>query len=112
MEYELTSSQSEKDGTRVGSVSKAFTIVGTMGRNLPNRITSMERADNGKEIDPKMDNCLRGTRNWRSSLIYRRSMNEAIENWVKFCILQRKDYIQLLSEAFQMEVAAQGVTYD
>ena len=33
-------------------------IVGTMGRNLPNRITSMERADNGKEIDPKMDNCL------------------------------------------------------
>ena len=46
-------------------------VVGTMGRNLPKRITDMPRADaQGVEIDPEVDHNLFRARNWGSGIIY------------------------------------------
>ena len=88
-------------------------IVGTMGRNLPNRITSMERADNGKEIDPKKWTIVCAEQGIGDQVLFMHSMNEAIEKLGKVLYITEKRLYPIIKRSFpKMEVAAQGVTYD
>ena len=54
-------------------------IVGTMGRNLPPRITSMDRADNGKQIDKNKWTIVCAEQGIGDQVLFMHSMNEAIE---------------------------------
>ena len=88
-------------------------IVGTMGRNLPNRITSMERADNGKDIDPKKWTIVCAEQGIGDQVLFMHSMNEAIEKLGKVLYITEKRLYPIIKRSFpKMEVAAQGVTYD
>ena len=72
----------------------------------------MDRADNGKEIDPTKWTIVCAEQGITNKSVMH-NMNEAIEELRIISIhYGGKGYIQLLSEAFKMEVAAQGVTYD
>ena len=88
-------------------------IVGTMGRNLPNRITSMDRADNGKEIDPTKWTIVCAEQGIGDQVLFMHSMNEAIEELGKVLYITEKRLYPIIKRSFpKMEVAAQGVTYD
>jgi hypothetical protein len=88
-------------------------IVGTMGRNLPNRITSMDRADNGKEIDPTKWTIVCAEQGIGDQVLFMHSMNEAIDELGKVLYITEKRLYPIIKRSFpKMEVAAQGVTYD
>ena len=59
-------------------------IVGTMGRNLPKRITSMPRADDGKIIDRNKWTIVCAEQGIGDQILFLHSMNEAIEELGKF----------------------------
>ena len=69
-------------------------IVGTMGRNLPNRITKMERADSGGKIDKNKWTIVCAEQGIGDQILFMHSMNEAIQELGRFYTLLKKDYIQ------------------
>lgn len=88
-------------------------IVGTMGRNLPKRITSMPRADTGKEIDKEKWTIVCAEQGIGDQILFMHSMNEAIEELGKVLYITEKRLYPIIKRSFpKMEVAAQGVTYD
>ena len=88
-------------------------IVGTMGRNLPKRITSMARADNGKKIDKNKWTIVCAEQGIGDQILFMHSMNEAVEELGKILYITEKRLYPIIKRSFpKMEVAAQGVTYD
>lgn len=88
-------------------------IVGTMGRNLPTRITKMERADTGDKIDPSKWTIVCAEQGIGDQILFMHSMNEAIEELGKVLYITEKRLYPIIKRSFpNMEVAAQGVTYD
>ena len=88
-------------------------IVGTMGRNLPKRITTMPRADNGKKIDRNKWTLICAEQGIGDQILFMHSMNEAIEEFGKVLYITEKRLYPIIKRSFPgMEVAAQGATYD
>ena len=88
-------------------------IVGTMGRNLPKRITDMARADDGKEIDPAKWTIVCAEQGIGDQILFMHSMNEAIEELGKILYITERRLYPIIKRSFpKMEVACQGVTYD
>ena len=88
-------------------------IVGTMGRNLPKRITDMPRADDGKKIDKNKWTIVCAEQGIGDQILFMHSMNEAIEELGKILYITEKRLYPIIKRSFpNMEVAAQGVTYD
>ena len=88
-------------------------IVGTMGRNLPKRITDMPRADNGKKLDKNKWTIICAEQGIGDQILFMHSMNEAIEELGKVLYITEKRMYPIIKRSFpNMEVAAQGVTYD
>ena len=88
-------------------------IVGTMGRNLPKRITDMARADDGKELDPAKWTIVCAEQGIGDQILFMHSMNEAIEELGKILYITERRLYPIIKRSFpKMEVACQGVTYD
>ncbi len=88
-------------------------IVGTMGRNLPKRITSMPRADNGQEIDRNKWTIICAEQGIGDQILFMHSMNETIEELGKVLYITEKRLYPIIKRSFpNMEVGSQGVTYD
>ena len=88
-------------------------IVGTMGRNLPNRITDMPRADNGKLIDKNKWTIVCAEQGIGDQILFMHSMNEAIEELGKVLYITEQRMYPIIKRSFpKMEVGSQGVTYD
>ena len=88
-------------------------IVGTMGRNLPKRITSMPRADDGKKIDPNKWTIVCAEQGIGDQILFMHSMNEAIDELGKILYITEKRLYPIIKRSFpKMEVGTQGVTYD
>ena len=88
-------------------------IVGTMGRNLPPRITSMDRADNGKQIDKNKWTIVCAEQGIGDQVLFMHSMNEAIEELGKVLYITEERLHPIIKRSFpNMEVAAMGVSYD
>ena len=88
-------------------------IVGTMGRNLPKRITDMPRADDGKEIDKEKWTIICAEQGIGDQVLFMHSLNEAIGELGKVLYITEKRLYPIIKRSFpNIEVAAQGVTYD
>lgn len=88
-------------------------IVGTMGRNLPKRITDMDRADAGKTIDRNKWTIICAEQGIGDQILFMHSMNEAIDELGKVLYVTEKRLYPIIKRSFpNMEVGAQGVTYD
>lgn len=88
-------------------------IVGTMGRNLPKRITSMPRADDGKKINPNKWTIICAEQGIGDQVLFMHSMNETIDDLKKILYITEKRLYPIIKRSFpKIEVAAQGVTYD
>ena len=88
-------------------------IVGTTGRNLPKRITDMPRADDGKAIDRNKWTIVCAEQGIGDQILFMHSMNEAIEELGKVLYITEKRMYPIIKRSFpNMEVGAQGVTYD
>ena len=87
-------------------------IVGTMGRNLPKRINIMPRADDGREIDKNKWTIVCAEQGIGDQILFMHSMNEAIEELGKVLYITERLYPIIKRSFPNMEVGAQGVTYD
>ncbi len=88
-------------------------IVGTMGRNLPKRINVMPRADDGRKIDKDKWTIVCAEQGIGDQILFMHSMNEAIEELGKVLYITEKRLYPIIKRSFpNMEVGAQGVTYD
>ena len=88
-------------------------IVGTMGRNLPPRITSMPRADDGKEIDKKKWTIICAEQGIGDQILFMHSLKETIEEFGKVLYITEKRLYPIIKRSFPgMEVASHGATYD
>ena len=83
-------------------------IVGTMGRNLPPRITSMDRADNGKQIDKNKWTIVCAEQGIGDQVLFMHSMNEAIEELGKVLYAEERLHPIIKRSFPNMEVAAMG----
>mgnify|MGYP000302054808 CR=1 FL=1 len=84
-------------------------IVGTMGRNLPNRITHMPRADDGKKIDKNKWTIICAEQGIGDQVLFMHSMNEAIDELGKVLYITEKRLYPIIKRSFpKMEVASQG----
>ncbi len=87
-------------------------VVGTMGRNLPDRIKTMDRADKGKPIDKNKWTIVVSEQGIGDQILFLSVMNEAIEEFGKILLIAEARMHAILKRSFpNLLVAGPGMTY-
>ena len=89
-------------------------VVGTMGRNLPKRITDLDRADSeGKAIDPEKWTIICSEQGIGDQVLFMHSMHEFIEEFKKIIFICERRMHPIIKRSFpQLVVGCAGITYD
>ena len=89
-------------------------VVGTMGRNLPKRITDLDRADKPeKEIDPEKWTIICSEQGIGDQVLFMHSMHELIEEFKKIIFICERRMHPIIKRSFpQLVVGCAGMTYD